>query len=145
MAKGHKTGGRRKGSGNKNTATLRERIMNFGCDPFAVLADIAKGELDCGVCLGKGKTRYQAAGDAERSFERICQSCYGSKRERISPAERGKAAAELAQYLEAKRKAIEHSGPEGGPVQARVTVEFVGARPESIPASKVHPDGPDNA
>ncbi len=125
MAKGKKTGGRQKGSGNKHTATLRERIARFNCDPFEVLADIANGNLDCGVCLGAGKTRYQAAADGDRTFERVCQSCYGSKRERISPAERGKAAAELAQYIEAKRKAVEHTGIDGGPIEHEHVIRFV--------------------
>ncbi len=123
--KGVRLGGRKKGTPNKSTATLKERMDRLKCDPFTVLARIANGELACGVCHGKGKTRYQSAEGADRTLERLCQSCYGSKLERISPAERGKAAAELAQYLEAKRKAIEHSGTEGGPIQARVEVVFV--------------------
>ena len=128
MAIGAKFGGRKKGTPNKVTASIAEKLAAWACDPFKTLAAIADGDLACNVCRGKGKTRYQAAHDGDRTFERTCQSCYGSKFEKVSPAERGKAAAELAQYIAPKRKAIEHSGPEGGPMQAKVTVEFVGAR-----------------
>lgn len=112
MALGKKTGGRIKGSVNKSTGKLVERLRTWGCDPFQVLADIARGELLCGVCRGEGKTRFQPHG-ARRPGIRPCQSCWGSGKERISPSERGKAAAELAGYIEAKRKAVEHSMEDG--------------------------------
>lgn len=125
MAIGRKTGGRSKGSLNKTKSGLAAKLSVWKCDPFHTLALACRGDLPCNVCRGKGRTRYQAAGDAERSFDRICQSCYGSKYEKISPGERIKAASELAQYIEAKRKAIEHSGPEGGAIQHRHEIVFV--------------------
>ncbi len=117
--------GRPKGALNKVNMALKDRISKFGCDPFEVLADIANGKLKCGVCFGKGKTRFQPAKGEDRSSLRPCQSCWESGFERISPAERCKAASELAGYLECKRKAVEHSGPDGGPMQAKVEVIFV--------------------
>ena len=51
---------------------------------------------------------------------RTCQSCYGTLFEACSPELRGKMGAELAQYVEAKRKAIEVSGTLGTPDLAAV-------------------------
>lgn len=126
VGQGRNNGGRKKGTPNKSTGTLAERIRLSGCDPFAVLADIAAGQLNCGVCRGEGKTKYQAGFD--KLSLRTCQSCYGSGKERISPAERSRAAAELAQYLEPKRKAIELSGSGGGPVLTQIEVVMVSAK-----------------
>lgn len=133
VPKGTRIGGRQKGTPNKSTGALAERIRSWGSDPFKTLSDIERGELPCGVCRGKGKTKYQPRRSEDhldgtfRLEERTCQSCYGSGKERLSPAERGKAAAELAQYLEPKRKAIEVSGSGGGPVLTKIEVVMVAA------------------
>ncbi len=119
---GKKYGGRKAGTPNKASATLKERLASWGCDPFKIMADIAAGELLCGVCRGAGKTKFQS-GDGEGI--RKCQSCWGSGKERISPQERNRAASEIAKYTQPQLKAIEHSGPDGGPVQASLTVKFV--------------------
>ncbi len=121
-----KTGGRKSGTLNHADQPIAERLRAMGCNPFQVLADLAAGDLPCGVCRGEGKTRYQAKSD--RLHERKCESCYGSGKERISPSERARAASELAQYLEPKRKAIELTGPQGGPVLTKIEVVLVDAR-----------------
>lgn len=125
---GERRGGRKAGTPNKLTNGLKERLASWDCDPFQVLANIARGELQCGVCRGEGRTKFQPGGQAKGSRApgvRICQSCWGSGLERISPAERGKAAAELCQYVEAKRKAIEHTGAEGGPIEHKHEIVLV--------------------
>lgn len=113
----------------------------MGCDPIVGMAEIALNKLQCGVCRGKLKTKYQllpgqhAKGckislksdtgcTCEGIGERTCLSCYGSGWEACSPELRGKMEAELAQYLYPKRKAIEHTGPDGGPVGIKLIVEF---------------------
>lgn len=145
MAKGgHRPGsGRPKGSICKATQDVLATAARLKCNPFEVMAWIVKGELPCSVCRGKGKTQYQpsretrlidgmrvlvvnAEGEAKLK-ERTCLSCYGSGKEIIAPELRGKMAGELANYLAPKRKAIEHTGSDGGPVQAAVTVKFVKA------------------
>ncbi len=42
MAAGYKTGGRQKGTPNKRTAALAERLEERGCDPVAALVEIAQ-------------------------------------------------------------------------------------------------------
>ncbi len=120
MALGAKTGGRVKGSTNKTKGSIALKLAGWKCDPFHVLAQIALGDLPCNVCRGKGKTRYQAASDGDRTFERVCQSCYGSKWERISPAERAKASSDLAKYIQPTLASMQVSGPEGDPIAIRV-------------------------
>jgi hypothetical protein len=117
------TAGRRKGTPNKRTALLAS--ANIKCNPFEVLDQIARGELECNVCKGTGKTKYQPSHGEEHYLERRCQSCYGSGKEKIGPRDRGWAAAELASYLQPKLKAIELTGGAGGPLQHAHTIKFV--------------------
>lgn len=82
MALGRKTGGRQKGTPNKEKAGLLAMLSERfpGYHPVMAMAEIANDpavELD---------TRFQAH-------------------------------KEVAQYVEPKRKAIEHSGTDGGPVR----------------------------
>ncbi len=118
--------GRPKGALNKVNMALKERISKFGCDPFEVLAQMANGKLPCGRCFGKGKTRFQPANGEDRTSVRTCQSCWASGYEHISPKDRGWAAGELAGYLECKRKAVEHSGADGGPIDHKHEIVLVG-------------------
>ncbi len=46
---------------------------------------------------------------------------------KTTPELRGKMYGELAQYVYPKRKAVEHTGPDGGPVGGRLEVVFVSA------------------
>ena len=141
MAKGIKTGGRKVGSLNKVNRSVKERCENLGVDVFEVLILTAGNRIECGVCRGTGKSKFQPKrskiflGDEGPMVEqpdgkeRVCQSCWGSKLERISPKERAWAAAEVAQYIEAKRKAIEHTGEDGGAIEHDHRIIFVGAAP----------------
>lgn len=127
MALGKKTGGRQLGTLNKGTIAVKERIAAFGCDYLAYLCHTVNNNVPCAVCRGKGKTPFQPGGNSDEPKNRTCQSCWGSKLERTDPKQSAWAAAELMQYCEAKRKAIEVTGAEGGPVDMSMRVLFVEA------------------
>jgi len=115
MAHGWKSGGRKKGTPNKRTLELTERLEALGCDPIEAMALIAMNRLDCGLCGGTGQ-----APDKEGQ---PCAVCHGKGTERILPELRARMYAELAQYLYPKRKAVEHSGPDGEAPSFRVLLE----------------------
>lgn len=135
-----KTGGRTKGTANKRSSLVAEKIARMGCDPFEGMARIALNDLPCGVCRGSGRTRYALpAGNHADSCEgnrrgakctcdgiseRTCQSCYGTLYEAVAPELRGKMCTELAKYCAPQLKAIEHTGEGGGDIGVRLVVEF---------------------
>ena len=123
---GERRGGRKKGTPNKETRTLQEKLDSLGCDPIEGMALIASGKVPCGVCHGEGKTRYKVPG-TNKVGERLCESCYGTLLEHISPDLRGRMYAEIAQYLLPKRKALEVTGADGGPLQVTLA-EVIRAR-----------------
>ena len=102
---------------------MRDRLKEMGCDPMQIVARIAMNDVPCGVCRGTLKTKYRVP-DSEELRERICQSCYGTGYEAVNPELRGKMAAELLSYIEAKRKAVEHSGVDGEELGIRLIVEY---------------------
>lgn len=143
LSKNGKQVGRTKGKANRRTLDLQEKLARCGCDPLIGMAKIAMNNLPCGTCRGELRTKYflpagthadgcgmHAVVKAKRICtcegigERTCLSCYGSGWEACSPELRGKMYAELAQYVLPKRKAIEHTGPDGGPVGIKLLVEF---------------------
>ncbi len=113
MAKGGSRpgSGRKKGVPGKKTLAVRERIIALGGDPILYLVKTMNNDISCATCRGVGKTKFQPGGSSTR-FEgvRTCQSCWGSKLEKISPAESLKAAMDLMGYMEAKRKAVDAAG-----------------------------------
>lgn len=125
MPKGAKYGGRTKGTANKVTQGVAEKLERLGCDPITGLATIAGGDLPCNVCRGEGKTKFQPARGLTKLATRTCESCYGSGKEKVSPGERLKAYSDLASYVYPKRKAVEHTGLDGGPIQHAMRVTFV--------------------
>lgn len=144
---GERRGGRAEGTPNKATASIEEKLARLGCDPLEGMARIALNDLPCGVCRGKGKTKYMRDG---KISVRICESCYGTLYEACAPELRGKMLAELAQYVAPKRKAIEHSGPGGGPIETRVLelltegrarVAALRSATPVLPASPLDPEG----
>ena len=115
---GERRGGRRKGSRNKVSSEAAEKLARLGCDPLEGMARIALGDLVCPACAGSGRARYAAGPtgpvlDPDAGAERTCRTCWGGGREPVSPELRGRMFAELAQYVAPKRKAVEHSGPQG--------------------------------
>jgi hypothetical protein len=140
----HPGAGRKPGQPNKSTWKIEEILRAKNCNPHEVMMDIMLGNVECNKCRGKLKTAYvlpdgthtkECKQNQEETGipdcicngigERECQSCNRSGYEHITPELRGKMAAELAQYISPKRKAIEHTGPEGGPMEHSLVVEFV--------------------
>lgn len=137
--------GRPKGVPNKRSGTLADRLASWGCEPMKVLALISMNSCPCSVCRGDKQTivflaegthakecAIQAAPEADCTCagqtKRLCQSCHGSGFEAVGVPERLKASSELMSYIEAKRKAVEHSGPEGGEIPVQFSVRFVGGK-----------------
>lgn len=80
----------KKGQSHKKlTLEVNQIVETVGCNPFQILAEIAMGTLEMGSVVGQ---------------------------QRITPRLRMEAAAELAQYLAPKLKAIELSGDNESPV-----------------------------
>lgn len=105
--------GRKKGTPNQRTQDIRERLELMGCDYVGYLAKTVMNEVPCAVCRGAGRTKFQPHGGKRFSGERTCQSCWGSGMEKIEPKQSAWAAAELMQYCEAKRKAIDITSSDG--------------------------------
>ena len=120
-----KVGGRKKGSINVASRTVQETLDRLGVNPFEGMAQIATGKIPCGACHGKGKTKVKAADGS--FYDRTCESCYGSLLEKVSPETRAKMYAELGRYIQPQRKAIEHTGADGAPLDNRMEVVFVKA------------------
>lgn len=120
---GERRGGRKAGTPNKKTEELEAILRRLNCSPEERLALIANGTLPCCVCFGKGRTHY--LGKNGKMEMRKCESCRGTLREKISPSLIKEAAAELLSYLRPKRKAIEHTGPEGGAIEHSIKVVYV--------------------
>lgn len=115
MAKGGKRegAGRKKGVLNRDTATVKQRLALMGCDYIGYLARVVMNSVPCRVCRGTGKTKFQPAGSERFQGERTCQSCWGSKLERIDPQLAVAAATKLMERCEPQLKAMEISNPDG--------------------------------
>lgn len=108
MAIGKKTGGgSRKGKPNKVSKDIAEKLADLGCDPIEGMARIAFG--------------------AESGFEEKLANLALDGDLSLIPALlkdlslAGQMYKELAQYVAPKRKAIEHSGSDGGVLELIVT------------------------
>ena len=126
--------------------TAAHIMHQLKCDPIAGMCHIALNMLECGTCRGKLRTRYALpAGEHTASCtrtpctcegvgERICQSCFGSGMENISPDLRARMFAELAKYKHPQFKQIEDRSSESQ--GERQTIEIVLVRPSKrLPAS----------
>lgn len=113
MAKGGKQPGAGRPPGpDKAKRMLAEILETMNCDPLRILADIAKGErVKCTTYLDKDRGEHME--------------------EAIIPTldQRKDACKELLSYVHPKKKAVEHSGPNGDPIKKDVThhVKFHGA------------------
>jgi len=123
--KGTRIGGRKKGTPNKASRTVKERLAVLGCDVIEYMALTVNNNVPCGVCRGSGKTKFQPAGSERFSGERTCQSCWGSKLERLTPRERLDSAKALLAHTEPMLKAIEHTGTDGGAIKHAVTITYI--------------------
>ncbi len=133
---------RPKGTPNKLTTGVKEKLERLGCDPHTGMATIADNKLPCGVCRGSGKSFYKLPDGAhaldcdglpntqglchcEGIGVRKCESCYGTLFEACSPELRGKMYAELAHYVAPQLKAIEVSGENGDAIRHSHEIKFV--------------------
>ncbi len=94
MATGRKTGGRRKGTGNKRKGSFREELRAYcatlGVDPHHFMADLIADTATVHIGVTADGTPIVAPA--------------------VGMTLKLQAARELAQYLEPKLKAVEHSG-----------------------------------
>lgn len=120
MALGVKTGGKKKGSQNVQTRTMEERwlalVKKFPkADEQEFLARTIAGDMICRTCQGKKRTTFiKPSGDLGT---RMCASCDGTGKEKISVADGLKAAGIIAARRWAEKKAVEVTGSEGGPIE----------------------------
>lgn len=101
MALGKKTGGRKKGSVNKDKPDVEGIARETGCDPFKILCLFANGDwealgYDSSVYIKEGKEGSTTIGYT------------------ITPEARVNAAKEAAKYLYSQKKAIEHTTGDDG-------------------------------
>ncbi len=119
---GNKTGGRKKGTPNKNTKEVMATLDAMGCNPIEGLARIAMGDAPCLSCRDGQVTAPQFyrmtklspplhwKGRDARSLNRMmvdCPNCSGTGVAIVSSELSGNMFKELAQYVAPKRKAIE--------------------------------------
>jgi RecJ-like exonuclease len=102
MAGTRKGGGSRKGIPNKRTQEIQELLAEKypGWNPVLALADMAKGDVSCSNCNGKGKITQRTG----------CPICIGTGKLNIPLDIKLAALKEVAQYVAPKRKAVELSG-----------------------------------
>lgn len=100
-------GGRPKGTLGSKTLQAITALTEKGCDPLAILADIAMG-----VVFTK-----KSGEEMEPTLEM-----------------RKDAAKELCQYIYPKRKAVEMSGIDGDPIEASLRVEWIAPSDHQAPA-----------
>jgi len=108
---GRRSGGRPKGSPNKNRLTLHEMAAKLGIDPFEVILHFAKGD-------------WKALGYAGELIEKHSKDCTNYEYV-IDPSVRAKMAAEAAGYLWPKLRAVEHSGTVGQQHSGAITISPV--------------------
>lgn len=112
FVKGHaKIAGRRKGGVNTLTRSVQDICDRMGCNPFEGMVLISGGKIPCGACHGVGKTQVKAQDGS--FFARTCESCYGSKLEKVSPETRLKAYSGLAKYIKPELSSVAVSNPDG--------------------------------
>lgn len=110
MAVGKKTGGRQKGTRNKDKCPALQLAERLKIDPLEILLYFAAGDWESLGYPSKTETRYTTDGSEYQV-------------DKITPELRKSAASDAVQYIVPKKKAIEHSGPEGGPIEAEVVYE----------------------
>lgn len=102
---GEKTGGRTKGTPNKKTLDVIDRLNKLKCDPIEGMARIAMNDVPCDTCEETGRIKIDETSDVE-----LCPTCNGAGKLFSSVELRGQMYKELAQYVAPKRKAVEISG-----------------------------------
>ena len=108
--------GRPKGVPDKRTLAVKEKLDALGCDPITGMARIA---LTCekeiaiiNKAIEKSDDPIEKVSIIRTKDSAISQVTYIYK--------------ELAQYIAPKKKAVEHTGPENGPIQGEWKVTVIG-------------------
>lgn len=101
MAKGIKTGGKVKGSKNKDPLQLEERAKKLGVDVFEIMTKFVAGDWEGLGYLNETYVMENASGATKIGYT-------------ITPEMRLTAGKELMKYIYSQKKAVElNSGPEG--------------------------------
>jgi len=109
-----KTGGRKPGTPNKRTVEVQERLAALGCDPIEAMAKAVV--LDAvALCVEGGYLTAAEAKDNPGLARAMAIKLY-------PPELTLRMAAELAQYVAPKRKAIEHTGRGGEALKLEVVL-----------------------
>jgi len=116
-----KTGGRKKGTPNKKTQEVIDRLKELNCDPIEGMAKIAMNACPCLSCEEKG---FIVVNPEDPEDKEPCPNCNGDGKLTASLELRGQMYKELAQYVAPKRKAVEITGEGGGPIESRWEVEI---------------------
>lgn len=101
--------GRKKGTPNKRASDLAERAKELNVDPFDVLLFFTKGD-------------WKALGYKASTETKVNHLGIEYEVERITPEMRLQAAKEASQYIYPKRKALEHTGANGGAIEHRHSI-----------------------
>ena len=71
-----------------------EYLERMGYSPIAHLAKIASGDMECCICRGAGRTKYQRSSNGRKVL--TCENCGGSGKEQVSPQLRAQVLLALA-------------------------------------------------
>lgn len=122
-----KTGGRKKGSLNKRPLALLDKANELGIDPFEILLLFAD-------------ERWKELGYPARTVTKCSPDGTPYEEYIISPELRQRSASDAAQYVHAKRKAIELSGENGEAIQIedrrKQTIQML-SDPETLAAARL--------
>jgi len=138
--------GRPAGSANKRSEEIQDLLDRLNCNPIEGMALIANGNIPCKACnetgqvtvlqfykiIGKDIPNWAIDSESREEMENkssevtVCPSCAGEKIDPVGLGIRANMYKELAQYVAAKRKAIEVSGDPESPIQHDHVVEFIG-------------------
>lgn len=119
VAKGFKSGGRKKGTANRVTVDVAQKLQNMGYDPFDTMSKLARGVAECIHCRGAGTVH-----EPGQKKKQTCPRCQGSKVEDVPLELRGQMAKELAQYIAPRLKQIEYTPPPDLGDKLRDPLEF---------------------
>lgn len=121
-------GGGKPGPGRpKGTSKQADRdqiaatLKRLKLDPIKGMALLAQGPIECNVCDDGLVEKWTAGKEGPVREQRPCDVCKGTGQIAASPTQRADLMKELAQYVGSKRKATEHTGQDGGPIDLRIS------------------------
>ena len=127
---------------------LYERCLEAGYNPIDAIVEIADGDIKCLACRGKLVNLYPVTDadgnrvlDAEGNIvvaERLCQSCYGTGWEVLTPETLLKARIAIFDKLVPSLKQVEHSNTDGT-MRPQWVVQMVQVAPQGAAGGKTPP------